>query len=557
MRGTFALAKTLELGPEASNVTFRGPAVISGAWRLDKWTRGSLAGHETWVASVPPGVRFRAAWEGERRLLRPTLPAGDGFFHFADYPAQAQKDAQWNVGCDSMIAAKGDLHASWHNLQDVEIVAHHLWVTSRLPIQSVNEDTGLVKFDRPSVFKLSDDSTGGPAAYRVENVAEALGPGEFYLDRQTGLVHVSGKRPSPVWAPHLATLVKVSGAKGVRFEGLTLAYTDWDLPAGYSGDGQASISVPGALILDGTSGSSVEHCRFAHLGGWALELAGSANGNLVERCRMEDFGGGGVKIGHGTRSTTLEDSTIEGGGRTFASAEGVWIGNSGHNVIAFNRIRDFYYTAVSVGWTWGYGASDAVENRIEGNDISEIGQGELSDLGGIYTLGVSPGTVLKGNRITDVRSRSYGGWGIYLDEGSSGIVVEDNLVMNTATGGFHQHYGKDNIVRNNLFAFAQRAGQVIRTRVENHRSFSFEGNVVVWKGTPLFGGDWSTANVDFNRNLFWRTDGAVTLPPFVGPTNVVANPHLGPRGEFGPEVHQIGFQPLPTEFGPRKRKDEG
>lgn len=59
--------------------------------------------------------------------------------------------------------------------------------------------------------------------------------------------------------------------------------------------------------------------------------------------------------------------------------------------------------------------------------------------GCIYHLGVDSGTLIEGNVCTNTSSYYYGGWGYYLDEGSSNVTVRGNLAFNLKTAGFTQH----------------------------------------------------------------------------------------------------------------------
>src|SRR5690606_33350143 len=104
--------------------------------------------------------------------------------------------------------------------------------------------------------------------------------------------------------------------------------------------------------------------------------------------------------------------------------------------------------------------------------------------------------------IHDVYALTYGGWGLYTDEGSTGVVMENNLVYRCKSAGFHQHYGKDNVVRNNLF-YRQYHHQLESTKIEEHTGFRFTNNIVYFSEGKLDGIEWDKTNFYADSNAYW------------------------------------------------------
>ncbi|MEM1509661.1 MAG: right-handed parallel beta-helix repeat-containing protein [Thermofilaceae archaeon] len=546
--GTYYLESPLVFTPEDSGCkecpvvwqAYPGERpVISGGKTIIGFSTINVNGKAAWVTRLPEVAKgewiFKQLFVNGKRRPRARLPK-EGFFRVVEVPAYAGRrllELQLFEGADEFIFNSSDVRA-WGNLLDTEVVILHFWVEERIPVVEVVLDRKLVKLASKTVFAIRDGFAERYPRYYIENIFEALSESsEWYLDRSSGeLLYLPepGEEPetSSVIAPRLVwRLLELKGdpergefVENIVLRGLTFEHADWV----HTLSPQAGVNVPGAIYLEGARNIVIENCTIHSVGGFAVEVGHGCRGVKVAYCELYDLGAGGIKVGtqyvpkHEWERTEVIDilgNHIHDCGRVFYSAVGIWVGQARLVRVLGNWIHDLYYTGISVGWTWGYGESFTGYNLVEGNHIHDIGKGLLSDMGGIYTLGAQPGTVIRCNIIHDIQAYQYGGWGIYLDEGSSYIVVEGNVVYDTTHGCFHQHYGRNNTVRDNIFALGGEANVVLSRGEPGQLAVIFERNIILSNGSPAFLGgyaqDFLTRNVISDRNLFWDLTGKLII----------------------------------------------
>jgi hypothetical protein len=574
--GGYELGRALLFDDQDSGITFRAypgeRPVISGGTRVTGWQPVSVNGHDVWVADLnailpeaPDGRSLYVNGESRPRCRYPKT----GTLRMERVPDLQLEHFRLFDSNHRFIHGEGDFIAKTH-VSAVEVVVPHFWVEERMRVLSHDPVSREVVCDPGSIFPLRDGFENQYARYFLENVFEAFSePGEWYLNKETGKLYYypkPGETPEGVEVilPRLRQFIRVEGKPGNRvsdlhFVGLTFEYGDWEQPVvwnkwlepgkprhawkqrdayrhpeernrsylneaierRYACSPQAAFDVPGAIQMEHAEHCSVEDCTLRKFGWYGIELREGCRANRIVGNRLTQGGAGGIKLDgadavRGTdlrcHSNRITDNELSHLGQVFRSSVGILIMHSGRNIVAHNTIHHLFYTGISCGWRWDYQENVARDNQILYNHIHTIGQKVLSDMGGIYTLGVQPGTVVKGNHIHDVEKAQYGGWGLYPDEASSCIVFEDNLIHRTSSQSLHEHYGRRNIFRNNIFAFGQEGCLVFSSEERDGwvewpgRGGTFENNIVVCRDQPIYAdrtGYFDNPVLRSQLNVYW------------------------------------------------------
>lgn len=398
-----------------------------------------------------------------RGFGRPIYPAGLELF-FQNKPMRL---ARWPNDAWTKIAGvpagqqggkftyEGDRPTRWADTSDLWVHGYWTWdwADSYEKVKVLDTQKREIETEPPhGVYGYS----AGKRFYFLNVLEELDEPGEWYLDRKTGILYF--------WPPAPLT-------EGTAFVSLL------EKPLVTMTTGASHITLR-SLILECARGSGVEiaggtrcvvaGCVLRNLGTYAVSVGGKECG--VVSCDIYETGDGGIQLSGGDRKTLMPGGNFALNNhiyrycrwsRTYRPA--VLLNGVG-NRVAHNLIYDSPHTAIAGGGN---------EHLIEFNEIHHVCL-ETNDAGAFY-MGrdlTQRGNIVRYNYFHHLGEADLV-QAVYLDDCFCGTTVFGNIFYKAGRcvliGG-----GRDNVVENNIFVDGQPAVHV-DARGTTWASFWFDG----------------------------------------------------------------------------------
>jgi hypothetical protein len=519
---------TSDSGTTAAPVSYEarqnGTVLISGGINLGSQTAPAAATAVSYA--VPTGMATAAGGgqlfiNGRRATLARQPNAGEAWFVQRAVPVSGETAT--SEGSEAFAPSPANL--AWINALSASdksraiVDVYQAWTDGRHRISTQPAPTGSVRIAPKALWPFL--SQGGISQrYFIENVVSALDAGGEWIYDNGSIRYIrrADEASTSIQAtlPTLDRLMLVQGdaskpVQSLRFVGLTFGYTRYQTPdAGFT-DHQAAYAIGAAIEVNKARDITFDTCTVYRTGGWGIWLREGVRDSRIIGSKFTDLGAGAIKLGlnaqtpgdsNASGANQVLNSSIGDTGKVFAGAVAVWLGQTWDNVVRANTVYNTTYTAISVGWSWGYSPATSGRNLIKGNLIYNVGQRQTSDIAGIYTLGQSPNTVINNNIIRSVRGYNgygAGAWGIYSDEGTSGVLIENNVILGSDNGAYHINYGKNNVIRSNVMAGGD-AAEIRVSTLESSAGASLQGNLIAPKVLQPFEKYAESPSMSFSGN---------------------------------------------------------
>lgn len=342
--------------------------------------------------------------------------------------------------------------------------------------------------------------------FYLENSYDLIdAPGEWYLDEKNQTLYYKPREgesmsTAHVVAPRLNTLFSVLGKDTknkvgyMSFEGLTFAHSNFTRPSeeGFLDLQAANFNVdvlpdPGRgnweklnsnkyLLWRPDAAFRVENAHhflvqgnvFSQIAATGLDFVSGTNDDMIQGNAFFEIGAAGIMLGKFYQDSTTEihiaynpsdkdeistrdtvkNNLVTNVTNEHQGAVGIGAGYPRYVVIEHNEVSYTYYSGISIGFGWTKAQTAMTNNHVNWNEIHHIAR-LLCDSGPIYTLSnQGTGSEIQHNYIHDNGTSKWADyWNvpIYLDEGSSGFTVKENVFKNSPSGVGQNQAGQNTL----------------------------------------------------------------------------------------------------------------
>jgi hypothetical protein len=458
-QGTYHLKKTVEIGPlsTTSHLTFRPyenekvritggrkltrfqPVTNSAVrTRLPKAARDHVLQVDLEALGITDFGQVRSGgvvlYFNDQPMTLARWP-NDKFTHIQDITDEAPNESHGRKGSKvGKFYYETDGPDRWVGETDIWLHGYWFWdwADSYEKVETIDPRANLITLAKP------DHGYGflkGHRFYALNVLAELDQPGEWKLDRDTGILYFWPPAPidsADTYVSNLQTAISLKDASHVTLQGILFDMTRST-----------------AVRITGGSHNRIAGCTIRNIGANAISVNGGDHHTVIA-CDLYNLASGGISLAGGDRkSLTPADHLAENNHihhygqwkRTYTPAVGVsGVGNR----VRHNLFHDAPHNAVQLSGN---------EHVIELNEFHHVCL-ETDDVGAFY-MGrdwTQRGNVVRHNYFHHLGhgGKGVGVMAIYLDDWSSGTTITGNICYQAGRavliGG-----GRDNIVDNNVF----------------------------------------------------------------------------------------------------------
>lgn len=329
---------------------------------------------------------------------------------------------------------EGDRASRWVNEPDLWAHGYWFWDWSEqaMKVDTVDTATGSITLSNKEPHSYGIRK--GQWYYIYNALSELDQPGEWYLDRENGLLYFWPPKPidsAETMVSVIPTAVEINNAHHVTIQGFIFEATRGT-----------------AIRINGGNNVFVAGCTIQNVGGSAVSVGGGKQHTIIG-CDITQTGRGGISLNGGNRTTLepaghlAENNHIHHYARTKRTYQSAIHLNGVGNIARNNLIHNAPHMAI------GFGGND---HLMEYNEIHSVSY-ESNDAGAIYTgrNWTMRGNIIRYNYLHHINGfEGKGCMGVYLDDMFSSADVIGNVFYKVTRAAMIGG-GRDCKVENNLF----------------------------------------------------------------------------------------------------------